>query len=297
MKKINFVTVHAKTNDQATKDSYHKDARRGRDDYNIIETSTGASSQIGLIFPELVGKIHGTAYRVPVSDGSVLEVRIEARKPIDVEKLNAAFREASKVRTFEDILSYETLSLVSSDAIGDQHTCIYLEASAMQLDDCSVKLGALYDNELAYAARVVDLIKRIETDVYKAERKLFSGYENQMSIETWCFDPSPGACDDISELSKKGKESSLKHLAQEEENWNLEEYENGGYLLHAPNFTYFVELTGNEMSMYDRNGSTIDLSKDKDMHMANKAVLSKYVGRNLAQEAEDEEWERSLDDD
>jgi glyceraldehyde 3-phosphate dehydrogenase len=291
LEELDFVTVHAKTNDQANKDSYHSDPGRGRDTNNIIETSTGASSQIGLFFPELKGKIHGTAYRVPVSDGSFLELRVKTKNPIDIKGVNATFKQAS-MNEFEDILSYETMPLVSSDCIGDKHTCVYLENSAQQLFNTKIKLGALYDNEFAYASKIVDLIKRVKKDVYDAISKEFIGYESEMSIESWWLDPSPGNCDDISELSDKDIDSSLRTVA-EKENWTFTK-KGSNYLLGAKNFIYLAEIKSPGVVLYDQFGEIIDLSTNKEMHLANKALVQKYFSKEMYTE-EDKEWDRAME--
>ena len=173
---LDFVTIHAITSDQLTRDSYHKkDLKRGRDSNNIIDSSTGASSQITLLFPELNGKIFGTAYRVPVADGSYLELRVETRAGIDIKKVNEFFEYAAKSEQFTGILSYETEPLVSSDCINDSHTSIYLEKSAEQINPNKIKICALYDNEFAYSCKIVDLIKEIKYFMEKNNSKKIGG--------------------------------------------------------------------------------------------------------------------------
>jgi len=170
---LDFVTVHAVTSDQLTRDSYHKsDPRRGRDSNNIIETSTGASSQITLLFPELDGKIFGTAYRVPVPDGSYLELRVETRAGINYKQVNEFFEYAAKKGGLAGILSYETEPLVSSDCINDSHTSIYLENSAAQINPKKIKISALYDNEFGYSSKIADLIRDITKQVKKDDKKI-----------------------------------------------------------------------------------------------------------------------------
>lgn len=161
VEEMDFVTVHAYTADQLLKDGFHQDLSRGRGVDNIIETETGASSQIKVIFPELEGKIHGSCYRVPVADGSVLELRVRTTAELSLSAVNQYFRGLAG-GDMKRILSYETAPLVSSDCLNDSHSCIYLEKSAAQLSPQKIKLTALYDNEFGYANRVVDLVREIQ---------------------------------------------------------------------------------------------------------------------------------------
>ncbi len=170
---LDFVTVHAYTSDQCIKDGLHKsDLRRGRDVNNILETETGASSQIRLIFPELEGKIHGSAYRVPVPNGSVLELRVAAKNRMVLSELNAFIKRASQ-QGLRGVLSYEVDPLVSSDCLNNPHSCVYCEAAGEQLTSNKIKLGALYDNEFGYSQRVVDLISRVKKEKYESLRMKF----------------------------------------------------------------------------------------------------------------------------
>ncbi len=160
VEEIDFVTVHAYTADQLLKDGFHQDLSRGRGVDNIIETETGASSQITVIFPELEGKIHGSCYRVPVADGSMLELRVRTTAELSLGEVNQYFQSLAG-GSMNRILRYETAPLVSSDCLNDSHSCIYLEKSAAQLSSRKIKLTALYDNEFGYANRVVDITKSI----------------------------------------------------------------------------------------------------------------------------------------
>lgn len=165
---MEFLTVHAITSDQLTRDGYHKsDTMRGRDASNIIPASTGASSQIILLFPELKGKIHGRAYRVPVQDGSVLDLVVETEKEISYKDLNDFFKKASEKEKFAGILSYEKGPFVSSDCIDDLHTCIYSENLADQINPNKIIIGAFYDNEFGYSTKIVELVKKIQEKKFK----------------------------------------------------------------------------------------------------------------------------------
>lgn len=175
VKSMDFVTVHAYTAGQLIKDGLHRsDLRRGRGVDNIIETETRASSQITLLFPELREKIFGSAYRVPVSDGSLLELKVETEQEIHLSLLNQYLEELSTGK-MKGILSYEKEALVSGDCIDDPHSCLYLERSAKQLDRRRVRLVALYDNEFGYSNRVVDLVKEIERRIPGRKKGKFPG--------------------------------------------------------------------------------------------------------------------------
>ncbi len=161
IRQIDFTTVHAYTNDQFVKDGYHSsDPCRGRDVCNIIETETGASKQITVIFPFLEGKIFGSCYRVPVADGSSLEFRVTTVNPLDLADFNPYVRQQA-AGPLAGILRYETAPLVSGDCIDDLHSAIYLEALTRQFTPTRTKFAALYDNEFGYANRIVDVTKGI----------------------------------------------------------------------------------------------------------------------------------------
>jgi glyceraldehyde 3-phosphate dehydrogenase len=153
-----MTTVHAYTNDQRVADQAHKDLRRARAAaMNIIPTSTGAAKAIHLVVPELKGKMHGIALRVPVATVSVVDLAVQLSKDATETEINDALRAAANVR-MKGILKVSDEPLVSSDFIGDEHSSIVDAASTMVLGGNMAKVLAWYDNEWAYSVRVADLI-------------------------------------------------------------------------------------------------------------------------------------------
>lgn len=158
-----MTTVHAYTNDQRTADQVHKDLRRARAaGQNIIPTSTGAAKAIGLVIPALDKKLDGTAMRVPVPDGSVVDLVVELKGKADKAAINAAFEEAAK-GPLKGILEYCEDPIVSSDVIGNTHSAVFDALSTLMLGDSFVKVVAWYDNEWAYSNRCVDVIELLST--------------------------------------------------------------------------------------------------------------------------------------
>lgn len=156
-----MTTIHSYTNDQRVLDLPHKDLRRARAAaMNIIPTSTGAAKAIGLVIPELKGKMNGIAIRVPTPDGSVVDLVANLKKDASVEEINAAMKEAAE-GPMKGIIEYTEEPIVSSDVIGNRHSCIFDAASTMRIGQRMVKLVAWYDNEVGYSQRCVDLIKRM----------------------------------------------------------------------------------------------------------------------------------------
>ena len=150
-------TIHAYTNDQRILDQFHDDLRRARAAaVNIIPTTTGAARMVGVVIPELKGKIHGMAFRVPVPTGSVTDFVCEVEKPATVEKVNAAFKEASE-SSLKGILQYTEEELVSSDFKGNPSSAIFDAPSTMVMEGNMVKAVGWYDNEWGYSCRVGDL--------------------------------------------------------------------------------------------------------------------------------------------
>jgi len=158
MKKGYMVTVHAYTNDQRVLDLPHKDLRRARAAaINIIPTSTGAAKAIGEVIPELKGKIDGTARRVPVADGSLVDLTvIVERPPASVQEVNEAFIRASE-KELKGILQYTEDPIVSQDIVGNEHSSIF-DAGLTQVIEDMVHVGAWYDNEWGYSCRLRDLV-------------------------------------------------------------------------------------------------------------------------------------------
>lgn len=152
-----MTTIHAYTNDQQILDLPHKDYRRARAAAeNMIPTSTGAAKAVGKVLPELDGKLNGMAVRVPVPDGSLVDLVAELDKDVTVEEVNAAFERASK-EELKGILHYSEDPLVSTDIVGDPHSSIVDGLSTMLLEDNMVKVVSWYDNEMGYSARCIDL--------------------------------------------------------------------------------------------------------------------------------------------
>jgi len=152
-------TIHAYTNDQKILDQVHKDLRRARAAaLNIIPTTTGAAKAVTLVIPELAGKMHGMAYRVPTSTVSVVDLVADVGRPVTVEEVNAAFRKAAE-GPLKGILEYTQEPLVSIDFKGNPSSAIVDGLSTMVIDGTMVKAVAWYDNEWGYSCRVADLIK------------------------------------------------------------------------------------------------------------------------------------------
>ncbi len=153
-------TVHSYTNDQRVLDLPHKDLRRARAAaMNIIPTTTGAAKAIGLVIPELDGKMHGISIRVPTSTVSIVDLVAEIEKPASEEDINQAFKNAAE-GTMKGIIQYVDEPLVSSDFKGNPHSAMY-DAEETYVRGNLVKILAWYDNEYGYSARVVDLVKYI----------------------------------------------------------------------------------------------------------------------------------------
>lgn len=150
-------TIHSYTNDQAILDQRHSDLRRARAAaMNIIPTSTGAAQAVGLVLPELNGKLHGMAFRVPTATGSITDFTAQVSKDATVEAVNQAFLEASQ-GSMKGILEYTDEPLVSSDFRGNTHSCIIDGLSTMVMEDRMVKILGWYDNEWGYSCRTADL--------------------------------------------------------------------------------------------------------------------------------------------
>jgi len=155
-----MTTVHAYTNDQRILDLPHSDLRRARSAaINIIPTSTGAARAVGKILPRLNGKLDGMSLRVPVPDGSVVDLVARLKKKATVEQVNEALKAAAKTKQFKGILEYSTDPLVSSDIVGNPHSSIVDSLATMTIGDRTVKVVSWYDNEWGYSSRVVQLMK------------------------------------------------------------------------------------------------------------------------------------------
>ncbi|MEM1923250.1 MAG: type I glyceraldehyde-3-phosphate dehydrogenase, partial [Nitrososphaerota archaeon] len=155
-----MTTIHAYTNDQRLLDLYHKDLRRARAaSLSIIPTTTGAASALHQVIPEVKGKLHGIAMRVPVPNGSLTDLSAVLERPVTVEEVNQAFREEAMGR-MKGILEYTEDPIVSADILGNPHSCIFDATQTLVLGEKSdfAKVFGWYDNEWGYSNRLVDLI-------------------------------------------------------------------------------------------------------------------------------------------
>jgi glyceraldehyde 3-phosphate dehydrogenase len=156
-----MTTVHAYTNDQRLADVPHKDLRRSRAAAaNIIPTTTGAARAVGKVLPGLRGRLDGMAMRVPVPDGSVIDLGCRLRRRVTATEVNAAVR-AAAAGPLARYVEYSEAALVSSDIVGNSHSAIFDALSTGAAGDEFVKVLAWYDNEWGYSHRVVDLIERL----------------------------------------------------------------------------------------------------------------------------------------
>ena len=156
-----LTTVHAYTSDQRLIDAPHKDPRRSRNAAtNIVPTSTGAARAIGKVMPELAGRLDGMAMRVPVPDGSLVDLTVELDADADVEAINAAVLAAAE-GPLKGIVQYETNPIVSSDIIGNPHSSIFDAPLTQVIDRRMAKVIAWYDNEWGYSTRMEELITRV----------------------------------------------------------------------------------------------------------------------------------------
>jgi glyceraldehyde 3-phosphate dehydrogenase len=153
-----MTTIHAYTSDQRLIDLPHKDLRRARAAaVNLIPTSTGAAKAIGLVIPELAGKLNGFAVRAPIPTGSIVDLTIEAARPTSIDEINALFRELADVEELAGILAYSEEPLVSSDIVRSPYSAIFDAPLTSVVDETQVKVVAWYDNEWGYSNRLVEL--------------------------------------------------------------------------------------------------------------------------------------------
>ena len=152
-------TVHAYTNDQRLADVPHSDWRRSRAAAeNVIPTTTGAARAVGMVLPELDGKLDGIAMRVPVPDGSVVDLNVLLKQSVSVDQVNDAVYSAADSGPIANVLDYSTLPIVSTDIIGNKHSSIFDAPFTRVIDNNFVKTLNWYDNEWGYSNRVVDLL-------------------------------------------------------------------------------------------------------------------------------------------
>jgi glyceraldehyde 3-phosphate dehydrogenase len=157
-----MTTIHAYTADQRLQDAPHRDLRRARAAaVNLVPTSTGAAKAVGLVLPDLNGKLHGFAVRAPVITGSVVDLTFEAERETSVDELNAAFRDAAGSDALNGILRYTEAPLVSTDIVGDSHSSIVDGQLTSVIDGTLVKIVSWYDNEWGYSNRCVDVLQKV----------------------------------------------------------------------------------------------------------------------------------------
>lgn len=156
-----MTTIHGYTNDQRLLDLPHSDLRRARAAaVNIIPTTTGAAKAVGLVIPELKGKLDGVAMRVPVPDGSLVDLVAELGKNVTAEEINSEMKKAADSK-LKGILEYCEDPMVSSDVVGNSHSSVFDSLSTKVMDNNFVKVVSWYDNEWGYSKRTVDLAKKM----------------------------------------------------------------------------------------------------------------------------------------
>jgi glyceraldehyde 3-phosphate dehydrogenase len=157
-----MTTIHAYTADQRLQDAPHSDLRRARAAaVNLVPTSTGAAKAIGLVIPELQGKLNGIAMRAPVITGSVVDLVASVGRPVSAEEVNAAMAAQADTGALEGILKYTEDPIVSSDIVSNPYSSIFDAGLTMVLGERLVKIVSWYDNEWGYSNRVVDLAQRV----------------------------------------------------------------------------------------------------------------------------------------
>ena len=157
-----MTTIHAYTADQRLIDLPHKDLRRGRAAaLNLVPTSTGAAKAIGLVIPELAGKLHGFAVRAPIPTGSIVDLTLETERATDVEEITSLFRERCDVDELNGILAYSDEPLVSSDIVKSTYSAVFDAPLTSVVDGTQLKVVAWYDNEWGYSNRLVELAARV----------------------------------------------------------------------------------------------------------------------------------------
>jgi len=157
-----MTTIHAYTADQRLQDMPHRDLRRARAAaINLIPASTGAAKAIGLVIPELNGKLHGMAVRAPVATGSVVDLTAEVERETSVDEVNAALRTAAEEGPLEGLLIYTEDPIVSTDIIKNPASSILDSQLTAVMDGTLVKLVSWYDNEWGYSNRIVELVQRL----------------------------------------------------------------------------------------------------------------------------------------
>jgi glyceraldehyde 3-phosphate dehydrogenase len=157
-----MTTIHAYTQDQNLQDAPHKDLRRARAAaINLVPTSTGAAKAVGLVLPELNGKLHGFAVRAPIPTGSMVDLTFEAQRATSVQEINELFKSKADTGDLKGILQYTEDPLVSSDIVTNPYASIFDSGLTAVIDDTLVKVVSWYDNEWGYSNRLADLIQKV----------------------------------------------------------------------------------------------------------------------------------------
>jgi glyceraldehyde 3-phosphate dehydrogenase len=160
-----MTTIHAYTGDQRLVDLPHKDLRRARAAaINLVPTSTGAAKAIGLVIPELAGKLNGFAVRAPIPTGSIVDLTIEASRPTSAQEINSAFAGQADAGALKGILAYSEEPLVSSDIVASPFSAVFDAPLTGVVDGTQVKVIAWYDNEWGYANRLIELATKVLVD-------------------------------------------------------------------------------------------------------------------------------------
>lgn len=156
-----MTTIHAYTNDQQILDLPHKDLRRARAaGINLIPTTTGAARAVGVVIPELKGKVDGVSIRAPVADGSIVDLVVHLGSEVDVDEVNAKFKTVADTGSFEGILRYSDDPIVSTDIIGSEYSSVF-DSELTMAKGTEVKVFGWYDNEWGYSCRLVDVVERL----------------------------------------------------------------------------------------------------------------------------------------
>jgi glyceraldehyde 3-phosphate dehydrogenase len=155
-----MTTVHAYTSDQNLLDGPHTDLRRARAAaVNLIPTSTGAAKALGLVIPELEGRLNGFAVRVPMPTGSIVDLTVETQRATSAEEINSAFERLADHGALEGILAYTEDPIVSSDIVKSSYSSIFDAALTSVVDGTQVKVVAWYDNEWGYSCKVLEMVR------------------------------------------------------------------------------------------------------------------------------------------
>jgi glyceraldehyde 3-phosphate dehydrogenase len=163
-----MTTIHAYTSDQHLLDGPHTDLRRARAAaLNIIPTSTGAAKALGLVIPELDGRLNGFAVRVPTPTGSLVDLTVQASSTTTKDEVNAAFQQAAESGPLAGLLEYTEDPIVSADIVGSAYSAIFDASLTSVIDGSMVKVVAWYDNEWGYSSRLVDLAERVLAPVHE----------------------------------------------------------------------------------------------------------------------------------